>query len=166
MQHIKHCLQTLKAGWEIEEDTFQRYTPYGYKTFSNVIGTLEPSAKRHLVLACHYDSKFFGQQWQGRVFVGATDSAVPCAMMLELARALDNELQLIKVVLLFHFHLPCQQQQASGHFHILFHSLHAGFSDCCACNKSPIDSKNKQRSVSTTLNHVVTLKFLIKRADI
>uniref|UniRef100_A0A8D2QBC1 Glutaminyl-peptide cyclotransferase n=2 Tax=Zonotrichia albicollis TaxID=44394 RepID=A0A8D2QBC1_ZONAL len=95
-QHIKNRLQALKAGWEIEEDTFQRYTPYGYKTFSNVIGTLEPSAKRHLVLACHYDSKFFGQQWQGRVFVGATDSAVPCAMMLELARALDNELQLIK----------------------------------------------------------------------
>ncbi|XP_039553988.1 glutaminyl-peptide cyclotransferase [Passer montanus] len=95
-QHIKHRLQTLKAGWEIEEDTFQKYTPYGYKTFSNIIGTLEPSAKRHLVLACHYDSKFFGQQWHGRVFVGATDSAVPCAMMLELARALDNQLQLIK----------------------------------------------------------------------
>ncbi|NWI49953.1 QPCT cyclotransferase, partial [Calyptomena viridis] len=95
-QHIKHRLQRLNAGWEIEEDTFQRYTPYGYQTFSNIISTLDPSAKRHLVLACHYDSKFFGQQWQGRVFVGATDSAVPCAMILELARALDNKLQLIK----------------------------------------------------------------------
>uniref|UniRef100_A0A8C5X0H4 Glutaminyl-peptide cyclotransferase n=1 Tax=Malurus cyaneus samueli TaxID=2593467 RepID=A0A8C5X0H4_9PASS len=97
-QHIKHRLQTLKAGWEIEQDTFQRYTPYGYKTFSNIISTLDPSAKRHLVLACHYDSKFFGQQWHDRVFVGATDSAVPCAMILELACALDNKLQLIKVV--------------------------------------------------------------------
>ncbi|XP_029891680.1 glutaminyl-peptide cyclotransferase isoform X2 [Aquila chrysaetos chrysaetos] len=95
-QHIKHRLQRLQAGWEIEEDTFQRYTPYGYQTFSNIISTLDPSAKRHLVLACHYDSKFFGQQWQERVFVGATDSAVPCAMILELARALDNKLQLIK----------------------------------------------------------------------
>uniref|UniRef100_A0A8C5T4X2 Glutaminyl-peptide cyclotransferase n=1 Tax=Malurus cyaneus samueli TaxID=2593467 RepID=A0A8C5T4X2_9PASS len=91
-QHIKHRLQTLKAGWEIEQDTFQRYTPYGYKTFSNIISTLDPSAKRHLVLACHYDSKFFGQQWHDRVFVGATDSAVPCAMILELACALDNKL--------------------------------------------------------------------------
>ncbi|XP_051639314.1 glutaminyl-peptide cyclotransferase isoform X2 [Manacus candei] len=98
-QHIKHRLQRLKAGWEIEEDTFQRYTPYGYQTFSNIISTLDPSAKRHLVLACHYDSKFFGQQWQERVFVGATDSAVPCAMILELARALDNKLQLIKDLL-------------------------------------------------------------------
>uniref|UniRef100_A0A8D0FT11 Glutaminyl-peptide cyclotransferase n=1 Tax=Strix occidentalis caurina TaxID=311401 RepID=A0A8D0FT11_STROC len=97
-QHIKHRLQRLQAGWEIEEDTFQRYTPYGYQTFSNIISTLNPSAKRHLVLACHYDSKFFGQQWQERVFIGATDSAVPCAMILELARALDNKLQLIKVV--------------------------------------------------------------------
>uniref|UniRef100_A0A663N7I6 Glutaminyl-peptide cyclotransferase n=1 Tax=Athene cunicularia TaxID=194338 RepID=A0A663N7I6_ATHCN len=95
-QHIKHRLQRLQAGWEIEEDTFQRYTPYGYQTFSNIISTLNPSAKRHLVLACHYDSKFFGQQWQERVFIGATDSAVPCAMILELARALDNKLQLIK----------------------------------------------------------------------
>ncbi|NWR73850.1 QPCT cyclotransferase, partial [Centropus unirufus] len=95
-QHIKNRLQILQADWEIEEDTFQRYTPYGYQTFSNIISTLNPSAKRQLVLACHYDSKFFGQHWQERAFVGATDSAVPCAMILELARALDNKLQLIK----------------------------------------------------------------------
>ncbi|XP_065585540.1 glutaminyl-peptide cyclotransferase [Cyrtonyx montezumae] len=96
-QHIKERLQRLQAGWEIEEDTFQKYTPYGYQTFSNIISTVNPSAKRHLVLACHYDSKFFGPQWHGRVFVGATDSAVPCAMMLELARALDNKLQSIQM---------------------------------------------------------------------
>ncbi|NXU59344.1 QPCT cyclotransferase, partial [Turnix velox] len=95
-EHIKRRLQRLQAGWEIEEDTFMRWTPFGYRQFSNIISTLNPSAKRHLVLACHYDSKFFGQQWEERVFVGATDSAVPCAMILELARALDNKLQLIK----------------------------------------------------------------------
>ncbi|KAM9382435.1 glutaminyl-peptide cyclotransferase [Phaethornis superciliosus] len=95
-QHIKQRLQRLQAGWEIEEDTFQANTPYGYQTFSNVISTLNPSAKRHLVLACHYDSKFFGLQWHEKVFVGATDAAVPCAMLLELARALDNKLKLIK----------------------------------------------------------------------
>ncbi|KFP00970.1 Glutaminyl-peptide cyclotransferase, partial [Calypte anna] len=96
-QHIKQRLQRLQAGWDIEEDTFQANTPYGYQTFSNIISTLNPSAKRHLVLACHYDSKFFGLQWQERGgFIGATDSAVPCAMLLELARALDNKLQLIK----------------------------------------------------------------------
>ena len=31
------------------------------------------------------------------MFVGATDSAVPCAMMLELARALDKQLFSLKV---------------------------------------------------------------------
>lgn len=91
----------MQAGWVVEEDTFQGYTPYGYRTFSNIISTLNPSAKRHLVLACHHDSKYFGPQWDGRVFVGATDSAVPCAMLLELARALDSQLQSIKVLVSF-----------------------------------------------------------------
>ncbi|XP_053566996.1 glutaminyl-peptide cyclotransferase [Bombina bombina] len=95
-QHIKQRLQRLQAGWVTEEDAFQSQTPYGYVTFSNIISTLNPSAKRHLVLACHYDSKYFSPQWDGRIFVGATDSAVPCAIILELARALDSRLQLLK----------------------------------------------------------------------
>ncbi|CAI5770648.1 glutaminyl-peptide cyclotransferase [Podarcis lilfordi] len=95
-QHIKHRLQGLQAGWVVEEDTFQSHTPYGYRTFSNIISTLNPLAKRHLVLACHYDSKYFPPQSDGKVFVGATDSAVPCAMMLELARSLDTQLHCLK----------------------------------------------------------------------
>lgn len=66
-------------------------------TFNNIIATLNPSAKRRLVLACHYDSKYYPPQWHGREFLGATDSAVPCAMMLELVRALDQELKTLKV---------------------------------------------------------------------
>ncbi|KAH0622554.1 hypothetical protein JD844_024951 [Phrynosoma platyrhinos] len=96
LQHIKHRLHGLQAGWVVEEDTFQSHTPYGYRTFSNIISTLNPFAKRHLVLACHYDSKYFPPQLDGEVFVGATDSAVPCAMMLELARALDTQLHSLK----------------------------------------------------------------------
>lgn len=95
-QHIKQRLQRLQAGWLLEEDTFQSQTPFGYVTFSNVIATLNPSAQRHLVLACHYDSKYFSPQWDGKVFIGATDSAVPCVMLLELARALDYRLQQLK----------------------------------------------------------------------
>lgn len=95
-QHIKQRLQRLQAGWLLEEDTFQSQTPFGYVTFSNVIATLNPSAQRHLVLACHYDSKYFSPQWDGKVFIGATDSAVPCVMLLELARALDYRLQPLK----------------------------------------------------------------------
>ncbi|XP_030053932.1 glutaminyl-peptide cyclotransferase [Microcaecilia unicolor] len=95
-KHIVQSLGKLQAGWVTEEDTFQSPTPYGYTTFSNVISTLNPSAKRHLTLACHYDSKYFSPQWDGRVFVGATDSAVPCAMLLELAHALNDRLLSLK----------------------------------------------------------------------
>ncbi|XP_048209067.1 glutaminyl-peptide cyclotransferase [Perognathus longimembris pacificus] len=96
-QHIMQRLQKLQADWVLEVDTFLSKTPYGYRSFSNIISTLNPTAKRHLVLACHYDSKYF-PRWDNRVFVGATDSAVPCAMMLELARALDKQLLSLKDV--------------------------------------------------------------------
>lgn len=72
-------------------------TPYGRLPFNNIIATLDPSAKRRLVLACHHDSKYYSPQWQ-REFQGATDSAVPCAMMLELAQALDEDLKAQKVL--------------------------------------------------------------------
>ncbi|XP_051867298.1 glutaminyl-peptide cyclotransferase [Pristis pectinata] len=89
-QHIKSCLGELQAGWITEEDTFQESIPYGTITFSNIISTLNITAKRRLVLACHHDSKYFNKWWYNRVYTGATDSAVPCSMLLELARALDN----------------------------------------------------------------------------
>jgi len=41
-----------------------------------------------LVIACHYDSKYVREY----DFIGATDSAVPCAMMLHLAQTLQQEL--------------------------------------------------------------------------
>ena len=68
-------------GWTVEEDSFDSNTPVGRKTFTNVIATLNPNAPRHLNLACHYDSKL---DREGE-FIGATDSAVPCAMLLNLA---------------------------------------------------------------------------------
>ncbi|KAM3594975.1 uncharacterized protein V6R79_016296 [Siganus canaliculatus] len=96
-EHIKTTLRSLGAGWEVTEDTFVSQTPYGPLPFNNLIATLNPSANRRLVLACHYDSKYYPPQWHGREFQGATDSAVPCAMMLELARALDDELKAQKI---------------------------------------------------------------------
>ncbi|XP_068608328.1 glutaminyl-peptide cyclotransferase [Brachionichthys hirsutus] len=96
-EHIKTALGSLGAGWEVTEDRFMSQTPYGQLPFVNLIATLNPSAKRRLVLACHYDSKYYPPQWHGREFQGATDSAVPCAMMLELARSLDEELKAQKL---------------------------------------------------------------------
>lgn len=100
-QHIKTTLGSLGAGWAVAEDKFVSGTPYGRLPFTNIVATLEPSAKRRLVLACHHDSKYYSPQWQ-REFHGATDSAVPCAMMLELAQALDEDLKAQKVQTLLH----------------------------------------------------------------
>ncbi|VEN47933.1 unnamed protein product [Callosobruchus maculatus] len=91
LQYIKKELQNL--GWNIEIDEFENNTPiFGRLKFRNIIATLNPNADRYLVLACHYDSKYFERE----VFVGATDSAVPCAMMLGLAKELKNELSQLK----------------------------------------------------------------------
>ncbi|XP_018324781.1 glutaminyl-peptide cyclotransferase isoform X2 [Agrilus planipennis] len=85
--------QLRKWGWDVEIDEFQENTPnFGRLTFKNIIGTLNPKAERFLVIACHYDSKYFSSE----DFIGATDSAVPCAMMLNLIKVMKNDLEQIK----------------------------------------------------------------------
>jgi glutaminyl-peptide cyclotransferase len=58
--------------------------------FTNIVATLDPTAPRRLVLACHYDSKKLPN------FVGATDSAVPCAILLDIAINLQQKLNVLK----------------------------------------------------------------------
>ena len=64
----------------------------GERTFANVILTRDPDAARKLVLAAHYDSKYFPPGSAEEGFVGATDSAFPCAMLVDVAMALDAPL--------------------------------------------------------------------------
>jgi glutaminyl-peptide cyclotransferase len=87
-QHIVDTLRGLQ--WTVDEAQFQDRTPIANDvTFTNIIATLDPLAPRRLVLACHYDSL---KTNSGR-FVGATDSAVPCAQLLNLAYVLRDALQ-------------------------------------------------------------------------
>ncbi len=84
---IKTQLGALGDLFTVEVDEFVSATPFGQKTFRNIVATLKRDAglvprSRRLVLAAHYDSKYF----PGSDFVGATDSAVPCAMLLDMAR--------------------------------------------------------------------------------
>ncbi|XP_038162325.1 glutaminyl-peptide cyclotransferase-like a [Cyprinodon tularosa] len=97
-QHIASTLSSLSAGWAIDLDSFQSPTPRGQVTFTNVIAVLDPTAPRRLLLACHYDSKILppDPQAPGKMFLGASDSAVPCAMILELAASLDTQLKSFK----------------------------------------------------------------------
>ncbi|XP_055992229.1 glutaminyl-peptide cyclotransferase-like protein [Sorex fumeus] len=91
---LESSLRSLAAGWHVELDPFTALTPLGPLDFGNVVATLDPGAARHLTLACHYDSKLMPSE--SAPFVGATDSAVPCALLLELVHALDQELSLTK----------------------------------------------------------------------
>jgi len=84
-QHISRAMRN--NGWSVEEDSFRDKTPHGQRQFTNIIATLDPSASRRLVIACHYDSKI------KPAGVYATDSAVPCAMMLNLAKTMGRQLK-------------------------------------------------------------------------
>lgn len=98
LQHITSTLSSLSAAWSIDLDSFQSSTPRGQVAFTNIVATLEPSVPRRLLLACHYDSKALPPDPRApeKVFLGASDSAVPCAMILELATSLDAQLRSFK----------------------------------------------------------------------
>ncbi|CAD7082941.1 unnamed protein product [Hermetia illucens] len=85
-------LKTL--GFDVELDSFSAYTPvFRNLTFTNIVGTINSNAAEFVALACHYDSKYFPND---PGFVGATDSAVPCALMLNLAKVLMPYIQQIR----------------------------------------------------------------------
>ena len=55
-----YIVDTLKKlNWDVEEDAFTDTTPYGTKHFVNVIATKDPKASRRVILAAHFDSKYF-----------------------------------------------------------------------------------------------------------
>lgn len=84
--YIVRVLTSL--DWYVEEDSFTDSTPYGERTFTNIVATKDPNAPRRVILSAHYDSKYF-LGYPSNQFVGATDSAAPCAMMLDVAEALN-----------------------------------------------------------------------------
>ena len=76
-----------KANFTVQLEEFTRSTPLGEKPFVNIIATKDPKAPKKLVFAAHYDSKYFPD---GEEFVGATDSAGPCAVLLDLANKISS----------------------------------------------------------------------------
>lgn len=84
-----------ELGWTVQVDAFNDDTPnVGRLRFRNIIAKLNPNAKRYLVLACHYDSKYI----KGELFVGATDSAVPCAQLINTAKIMNSQLKSVRNV--------------------------------------------------------------------
>ena len=91
--HIQHLIMdyfsslpsttnsTSTYEWVVEVDEFSTQTPLGPLPFTNLIARFPPRAHHYLTLACHYDSKYFPDI----DFIGATDSAAPCAILLDIA---------------------------------------------------------------------------------
>nr|XP_017089915.2 glutaminyl-peptide cyclotransferase [Drosophila bipectinata] len=97
-EYISNRLSLL--GWKVEFDIFTEKVPIlGSVTFHNIIARHNPDAKRTLMLGCHYESKYFKEF----NFKGATDSAVSCALLLNMAKMLHNEIQRNEISLMFVF---------------------------------------------------------------
>lgn len=78
-------------GWNVHLDVFQEDTPIQHNvTFTNIVASRDPpNSKRghvgYITIAAHYDTLI-----KPKGFVGAIDSAVPCALMLYTIKALDE----------------------------------------------------------------------------
>ena len=95
LNHFIQFFTNNVSNWEISIDEFTESTPRGNVKFSNFIATRDPPGVRtgdvgRLVVTAHYDSKWFKKGTPLENFVGATDSAVPCAMLMYAALALDK----------------------------------------------------------------------------
>lgn len=91
---MKTFLTRNLSGWVVEEDRFSAQTPLAETEFVNLIATMDPpgfeeSSIGRLVFAAHYDSKMLPPG-----FIGATDSSVPCSILLYIAQMLSQRLPL------------------------------------------------------------------------
>ena len=102
-----YIMEQMKSyGWHVDVDHFKEQTPFGYKSFANItasypigvhfahksVQSLQKSdflLENRIVFACHYDSKYF----ENFKFIGATDSAVPCALLLDVAKFLSENFE-------------------------------------------------------------------------
>lgn len=88
---LKGYLSHNLSNWKVEEDRFTATTPLAEVEFVNLIATMDPPGVPpedvgHIVLAAHYDSKRLPAG-----FIGAVDSAVPCAILLYIAEMLSAQ---------------------------------------------------------------------------
>lgn len=75
-------------GLEVHTQSFHPVTPLGRREMANIWGIVKGKMESVIILASHYDSKYF----ESFPFVGANDSGSSTALVLELARvvATDN----------------------------------------------------------------------------
>jgi hypothetical protein len=94
-QHFLNFFKSQLPEWRIEMHNSTSTTPVSKGKevpFVNIIATRDPPGSfegdvSRLALVAHYDSKY-----TPKGFIGAIDSAAPCAMILHIARSIDAAL--------------------------------------------------------------------------
>ena len=87
-EYIINVLKNL--NFTVTLNTFEQDTPLGKTSFTNIIADYKIQFnKKKLILSAHYESKFE----KDILFVGATDAACPCGMVLELAAFINQQIQ-------------------------------------------------------------------------
>ena len=84
-EYIAGQLEVL--GLQVDTQPFRPVTPRGRLRMTNIRGILSGSDERVLILASHYDSKFYDTF----EFVGANDGGASSGLVLELARVLVQD---------------------------------------------------------------------------
>lgn len=85
-----YIVASLKlAGLTVRSDEFKALTPLGLKTMVNITAEIPGESSDVLMIASHYDSKFF----KDMRFVGANDPGTSVGTLLELARVLGASQQ-------------------------------------------------------------------------
>ncbi|PGH14091.1 hypothetical protein AJ80_06096 [Polytolypa hystricis UAMH7299] len=95
LQHFVQFFKKELPGWKLEFQNSTSKTPTSNGKdvpFSNLIASRDPPGAgigdvRRLTLVAHYDSKL-----EPAGFIGATDSAAPCAIILHAVRSIDAAL--------------------------------------------------------------------------
>lgn len=78
--------QLKSYGLTVSLDEFTAKTPLGEKKMANIIAELPGETKTTILIASHYDSKFYKDMY----FVGANDPAASAATLLEIGRVLGS----------------------------------------------------------------------------
>ena len=79
----EYIISELKGyGLTVSTQDFTANTPQGRKKMSNIIGEIVGETKNVILIASHYDTKFY----KDMLFVGANDPAASVGTLLEIAR--------------------------------------------------------------------------------
>lgn len=94
----KYMTAHLKSqGLSVREDSFSAETPVGRVPMTNLSALIKGKGRGRVILAAHYESKYYGDM----KFVGANDNASGTAVLLALAGVLKQRAYSFDVELLF-----------------------------------------------------------------